>query len=326
MEVVLKLLVTGASGFVGSPLVHHLASLGHDLVALTRAVPRTEFSASEHVKFRAVGDIDGSTNWSSYLEGADAVIHLANRAHVMNEQVKDPLSLYRSINTAGTLQLARQAATAGVKRFIFISSVKVNGELTLPGKPFKADDVSLPLDPYGLSKYEAEIGLKKISEETSLEVVIIRPPLIYGPGVKANFLKMMQWIDRGVPLPFGSIHNQRSLIGIDNLLDFIVVCLNHTNAAGKTFLVSDDHDLSTTELLRKIAYAMGKPSRLIPVPQAILRFLLIIFGQRHIAERLCGSLQLDIQYTKDQLGWQPPCSVEDQLIKTIRAYQLKKSD
>jgi nucleoside-diphosphate-sugar epimerase len=309
---------------VGTPLVRHLAGLGHDLVALTRAVPMGDSSSSEPLKLRAVGDIDGSTNWSSYLGGVDAVVHLANRAHVMNEQVSDPLSLYRIINTAGTLQLARQAVAAGVKRFIFISSVKVNGELTLPGKPFRADDVSIPLDPYGLSKYEAEVGLKKIAQETGLEVVVIRPPLIYGPGVKANFLKMMRWVERGIPLPLGSIHNQRSFVGIDNLLSFISLCLTHPKAAGQTFLVSDDHDLSTSELLRYIAKSMERSSKLLPVPQSILEGVLNLLGQKGIAGKLCASLQLNIQSTKNILDWNPPYSVEDQMNKTIKAYQLEK--
>lgn len=309
---------------MGTPLLRHLAGLGHHLVALTRAVPVGDSSASEPLKLRAVGDIDGLTNWSSYLDGVDAVVHLANRAHVMNEQVSDPLSLYRAINTVGTLQLARQAVAAGVKRFIFISSVKVNGESTLPGKPFRADDVSVPLDPYGLSKYEAELGLKKIAQETGLEVVIIRPPLIYGPGVKANFLKMMRWVEWGIPLPLGSIQNQRSLLGIDNLIDFIEVCLTHPKAVGQTFLVSDDHDLSTTELLKEISRSMGQSSQLVAIPQRILEGVLGILGQKRIAERLCGSLQLDIQSTKNILGWSPPYKVEDQMNKTIKAFQLSK--
>jgi UDP-glucose 4-epimerase len=238
--------------------------------------------------------------------------------------VSDPLSLYRAINTDATLHLARQAVAAGVKRFIFISSIKVNGELTKPGQPFTADDVSVPLDPYGLSKYEAELGLRQIAQETGLEVVVIRPPLIYGPGVKANFLKMMCWVERGIPLPLGSIHNQRSLVGIDNFLNFISLCLTHPKAAGKTFLVSDDHDLSTTELLKGIARSMGQSSKLLAIPQGILEGILGILGQRRIAERLCGSLQLDIQPTKDQLGWRPPYSVEDQMNKTIKAFQLEK--
>jgi UDP-glucose 4-epimerase len=324
VEVILRVLITGASGFVGSPLVNYLASLGHELVALTRSTSSIKPHESELVKLSAIGDIDGSTNWRPYLVGVESIVHLANRAHVMNEKASDPLSLYRAINTEGTLHLAHQAVAAGVKRFIFISSIKVNGELTKPGQPFTADDVSVPLDPYGLSKYEAELGLKKIAKETGLEVVIIRPPLIYGPGVKANFLKMMRWIERGIPLPLGSIHNQRSLVGIDNFLNFISLCLMHPKAAGKTFLVSDDHDLSTSELLRYIAKAMGRSSKLLPVPQSILAGVLNLLWQKEIAERLCASLQLDIHSTKNILGWSPPYKVEDQMNKTIKSFQLAR--
>ncbi len=321
----MKILVTGLNGFVGLPLSRHLIIAGYQVVGGVRS-PDSLGTVNPHIQLKAIGDIDEITNWQDCLSGVECVVHLANRAHVMNEQSSNPLALYRKVNTEGTLNLARQAAAAGVKRFIFISSVKVNGESTLPGNPFRADDVSIPLDPYGLSKYEAELGLKKISQETGLEVVIIRPPLIYGPGVKANFLKMMRWVERGIPLPLGSIQNQRSLLGIDNLIDFIHVCLTHPKAAGQTFLVSDDHDLSTTELLKGIACSMGQSSKLVAIPQRALKWILGVLGQRRIAERLCGSLQLDIQPTKDQLGWQPPYSVEDQLIKTSQAYQLKKSD
>ena len=310
---------------MGSPLVHYLDSIGHELVALTRSIGWDSSSVSRLVKLTAVGDIDGSTNWSHYLLGVDAVIHLANRAHVMRESDANPLALYRSINTDGTLQLARQAAAAGVKRFIFISSVKVNGESTLPGQKFSPVSENIPTDPYGLSKYEAEQCLKELSLKTGMEVVIIRPPLIYGPGVKANFLKMMQWVEKGVPLPLGKITNQRSLLGIDNLLDFISVCLTHPKAAGQTFLISDDHDVSTTELLREIAAAMHRPSRLLPIPQFILEKTLILLGQGHIAERLCASLQLDITLAKTLLSWKPPYSFRDQMNKTVAAYLSERS-
>jgi len=321
----LKVLVTGSSGFVGAPLVHYLASIGHELVALTRSIGWDSSLASGLVKLTAVGDIDGSTNWSPYLLDIDAVIHLANRAHVMHESDANPLALYRSINTDGTLQLARQAAAAGVKRFIFISSVKVNGESTLPGQRFSPASENIPADPYGLSKYEAEQGLKELSLKTGMEVVIIRPPLIYGPGVKANFLKMMQWVEKGIPLPLGSITNQRSLLGIDNLLDFIQVCLTHPKAAGQTFLISDDHDVSTTELLREIAAAMHRPSRLLLIPEFVLEKALILLGQGHIAERLCASLQLDITLAKTLLSWKPPYSFRDQMSKTVAAYLSERS-
>jgi UDP-glucose 4-epimerase len=238
----------------------------------------------------------------------------------MHESDVNPLAIYRSINTEGTLQLARQAAAAGVKRFIFISSIKVNGESTLPGQKFSLASDNIPSDPYGLSKYEAEQGLKELSLKTGMEVLIIRPPLIYGPGVKANFLKMMQWVEKGIPLPFGAIQNQRSMLGLDNLINFIELCLIHPDAAGQTFLVSDDHDVSTTELLKEIAAAMHRPPRLISVPQFFIEKLLILLGQRHISERLCGSLQLDITLAKTLLSWKPPFSFKDQITKTVAAY------
>jgi UDP-glucose 4-epimerase len=316
---VMKILVTGAAGFVGTPLVRLLSSQGHQVIGAVRVapLPRDGFSG---VELKAVGDIHGSLDWMPHLTGVDAVVHLANRAHVMNESDANPLALYRSINAQGTLQLARQAAAACVKRFIFISSVKVNGESTLPGQKFSPESEYIPTDPYGLSKYEAEQELKKLSLKTGIEVVIIRPPLIYGPGVKANFLKMMQWIEKGIPLPLESIANQRSLLGIDNLLDFIQVCLTHPKAAGQTFLISDDHDVSTTELLKEIGSAMHYSTRLFAIPQFALEKGLILLGQGHISERLCASLQLDVTLAKTLLSWKPPHSFKDQINKTVAAY------
>jgi nucleoside-diphosphate-sugar epimerase len=321
---VMKILVTGAAGFVGAPLVRLLSFQGHQVIGAVRVapLPRDGFSGME---LKAMGDIHGSLDWMPHLTGIDAVVHLANRAHVMNESDANPLALYRSINTDGTLQLARQAAAAGVKRFIFISSVKVNGESTLSGQRFSPTSKNIPSDPYGLSKYEAEQGLKELSLKTGMEVVIIRPPLIYGPGVKANFLKMMRWVEKGIPLPLGSIANQRSLLGIDNLLDFIGVCLSHPKAARHTFLISDDQDVSTTELLKEIASAMHRSSRLLAVPQFVLEKSLILLGQGHIAERLCASLQLDITLAKTLLSWKPPYSFRDQINKTVAAYLSERS-
>lgn len=321
----MKILITGASGFVGAHLTRYLASIHHELLSMTRSKDAILSIATEKIEWKQVGDISSLFNWDVYLKDIETVIHLANRAHVMNESDVNPLAIYRSINTDGTLQLARQAAAAGVKRFIFVSSVKVNGESTLPEQKFSPASENIPSDPYGLSKYEAEQGLKELSLKTGIEVVIIRPPLIYGPGVKANFLKMMQWVEKGIPLPLGSITNQRSLLGIDNLLDFISVCLTHPKAAGQTFLISDDHDVSTTELLKEIAAAMHRPSRLLPIPQFALEKGLILLGQGHIAERLCASLQLDITLAKTLLSWKPPYSFRDQISKTVAAYLSKRS-
>jgi nucleoside-diphosphate-sugar epimerase len=320
----LKILVTGATGFVGAPLIGLLSSQGHQMIGAVRSVPvsRDGFSGTELI---AVGDIHSSLDWMPCLAGVDTLVHLANRAHVMHESDANFLALYRSINTIGTLQLARQAASAGVKRFIFISSVKVNGESTLPGQSFSPVSESIPTDPYGLSKYEAEQGLRELSLRTGMEVVIIRPPLIYGPGVKANFLKMMKWLEKGIPLPLGSITNQRSLLGIHNLLDFISVCLTHPKAAGQIFMISDDHDISTTELLKEIASAMDCTPRLLPIPQYVLEKGFMLLGQSHIAERLCASLQLDITLAKTLLSWKPPYSFKDQINKTVAAYLSERS-
>lgn len=320
----MKILVTGATGFVGAPLVRFLSTHGHQVVGAVRSA-HVSGDVFPGVALKIVGDIQGSVDWRPCLRGVDVVVHLANRAHVMNESDLNPLALYRSINTEGTLQLARQAAAEGIKRFIFISSVKVNGESTLLGHAFSSVSENIPTDPYALSKYEAEQQLKKLSLEVGMEVVIIRPPLIYGPGVKANFLKMMQWIEKGVPLPLGSITNQRSLLGIDNCLDFIRTCLIHPKASGQTFLISDDYDISTTQLLKDIGSAMNRPSRLLAVPQPVLESFLQFVGQDHLVNKLCASLQLDISLAKTLLSWKPPHSFKDQLNNTVRAYISKQS-
>jgi UDP-glucose 4-epimerase len=319
----MKILITGANGFVGLPLVQHLTSTGHQVVGVVRSHDSLT-TLNSHIQLKAIGDIDEITDWQDCLDGAKSVIHLANRAHVMDEQTSNSLALYRKVNTEGTLNLARQAAAAGVKRFIFLSSIKVNGESTLPGQTLTCNDRHVPNDPYGLSKYEAELGLRLIAEKTDLELVIIRPPLIYGPGVKANFLKMMQWVEKGIPLPLGAIHNQRSMLGLDNLINFIELCLAHPDAAGQTFLVSDDHDVSTTELLREIAAAMHRPSRLISISQYFIDKLLIFLGQERISEKLCGSLKLDISLTKTRLSWKPPHTFKDQLSKTVLDYLSRR--
>ena len=257
----MKVLVTGANGFIGRALCAHLQQGGHQVVA---AVRRPCGLVNE-----LVVDENGST-WAQALTGCDAVVHLAGRAHVMHEDAVDPLQAFRAANVNASARLALLAARAGVRRFVFMSSIKVNGEATQPGHPFTADDVPAPLDPYGVSKLEAEQGLREIELQTGMEVVIVRPPLVYGPGVKANFAAMMRWVARGVPLPLGAIHNARSMVSLDNLVDLLVTCLKHPAAAGQTFLVSDGEDVSTTDLLRRTAQAMGKKALLLPVPALVL--------------------------------------------------------
>ncbi len=322
----LKILVTGASGFVGSHLVENLVYQGHDVLGTVRNKKKCSEISPVNLRFTTVMDINGSTDWSACLDGIDCVVHLANRAHKIDEQDNNALTLYRAINKEGTLQLARQAAMLGVKRFIFISSIKVNGESTPPGKQFTPHDKHKPNDPYGLSKYEAELGLREIESQTGMEVVIIRPPLIYGPGVKANFLKMIQAVHRRIPLPFGNINNQRSLLGIENLLDFISLCMVHQKAAGQTFLVSDGNDISTTELFKEIAMAMHSSLYLLPISEIVLKNILILLGCRHISEKLCDSLQLDISLARTLLEWDPPYTLNDQLTKTIAHYLLTSTD
>jgi nucleoside-diphosphate-sugar epimerase len=249
------------------------------------------------------------------------VVHLAARVHVMDDKVSDPLLEFRKVNADATLNLAKQAASAGVKRFIFISSIKVNGESTELGKPFQADDTVMPDDAYGLSKHEAEAALLRLGTATGMEVVVIRPPLVYGAGVKANFYSMMRWLDKGIPLPLGAINNKRSFVALDNLVDLIITCINHPSAAGQIFLVSDDEDLSTSELLRLMATALGKPARLLAVPVSVLQFVAKRLGKQAIAQRLCSSLQLDISKTRQMLGWTPPVSVTEALKKAAQYYR-----
>ncbi len=271
-----------------------------------------------------VGDLTSNVNWSAALQDMDVVIHSAARSHIMIDTSSNPLTEFRRVNVEGTLNFAKQAAVAGVKRFIFISSVKVNGELTQPGTPFTENDLCAPQDPYGISKYEAEQGLKKIAQETGMEVVIIRPPLVYGPGVKGNFQSMLQWVNKGVPLPLGAIDNQRSLVGLDNLVHFIITCIDHPAAANQTFLVSDGEDISTTELLRRVGTVLGKPARLIPVPRSVLELGAKILGKQAVAQRLLGSLQVDIGKARNLLEWSPPVTIDEGLTRCVSGFALNQ--
>lgn len=312
-----SILVTGGSGFLGKAIVQRLALMGTcDLIVPLRTLARV---LPEGVKTVKISDIDGQTDWGS-LNNVDIVVHAAARVHKLHEQAADALSAFRAVNVEGTMNLARQAADRGVKRFIFISSIKVNGETTLMGKPYTAEDIPAPKDPYGISKFEAEQGLKALATETEMEVVIIRPVLVYGPGVKANFLSMMRWLDRAIPLPFGAVRNRRSLIYLDNLVDFVVTCLEHPAAANQTFLASDGDDVSTSELLRKIAGYLGKPARLLSIPVWVLSIVSTILGKRGLAQRLFGSLQVDISKNRQLLGWTPPVSLEQGLSLTAKYF------
>ena len=307
-------MLTGASGFVGSALLRRLQQDDCNVMVLVRAPTAPLANGISRVCPREIVD---TSDFTDRLAGITTVVHLAARVHVMLETVPDPLAAFRAINVEGTLNLARQAAAAGLKRFVFISSVKVNGEATPPCQSFTEVDPASPRDFYGQSKYEAERGLYQLSADTGMEVVIIRPPLVYGPGVKANLASLKTAVERGWPLPLGAVHNQRSLVALDNLVDFIVTCINHPNAANQTFLVSDGQDLSTTELVRGLAQAAGGPVRLLPVPVWALRTVASLLGKGDIVQRLCCNLQVDISKARGVLGWVPPISVEEGLRRTM---------
>lgn len=301
----MNVLLTGASGFVGRALAGRLASTPG--VALSVAV-RKQAGISDQRTY-AVGDINRTTDWGPALAGQNVVIHAAARAHVTDGS--DPAEAYYGVNVEGTEILALKAAEAGVNRFIFISSIGVNGNQS--SRPFSDVDAPNPSEPYAVSKLHAEQRLLQVQRETGMEVVIIRPPLVYGPAAPGNFGKLVGWVQRGVPLPFGAIHNKRSLVGIDNLVDLIIRCIDHPAAANQTFLASDGVDLSTTELLRSVANAMGKPLRLVPVPAGLLQAGAGLLGKKAMAQRLLGSLQVDISKTREVLGWEPPYTVEEGL-------------
>ncbi|MGP4846101.1 UDP-glucose 4-epimerase family protein [Marinobacter sp. 1Y8] len=313
----MKIVLTGATGFLGARVADRVDRQGN--LTLTRIVRRAVIGAGEREV--VINSLDACTDWSAALKSQEVVIHTAARTHVMREEASNPLTEFRNINVGGTLNLARHAVEAGVKRFVFISSIKVNGEQTAIGKCFTADDSPAPEDPYGISKLEAEQGLRKIAFDTGMEVVIIRPPLIYGPGVKGNFANMIRLIANGLPLPLGAVHNKRSLVALDNLVDLIITCIDHPSAANQTFLAADGEDLSTTQLLCGVANAMGRRSRLIPVPVGMLNLGAALLGKKSVAQRVLGSLQVDISHTRERLGWTPPITVAQGLQRCFETHQ-----
>ena len=309
------LLLTGASGFVGSAV---FVAAKKDLFKI-KPVLRSQELAIRFEDAEIVPGLEANTDWSTALLDVDVVVHLGARVHVMHDTTTDPLTEFRKVNVQGTLNLAQQAAQAGVRRFVFVSSIKVNGEATLPRGSFTADDAPAPEDAYGISKAEAEAGLRQLAQETGMEVVIIRPPLVYGPGVKGNFSNLLRWVARGLPLPLGwTTTNRRSLVGLDNLVDLILTCVQHPKAANQTFLVSDGEDLSTTELLQRMGRAMNRPTRLLPIPAGFLAFAARLLGKAAVAQRLLGSLQVDISKTCELLDWKPSVSVDEGLRRAVQ--------
>lgn len=314
-----KVLVTGASGFIGRAIIEELKSApDYCIVSASRSHERI-FPEIEHWTHDLL-----NSRILPNLSEVDTVVHTAARVHITNDKTNDKLAAFRATNVTGTKILASAAAAAGVRRFIYLSSIKVNGETTYPGLPFTVSDRPAPQDPYGISKYEAELSLREIERKTGLEVVIVRPPLVYGPGVKANFQTMMGLVQRGIPLPFGAIDNQRSLVALNNLVDLLTCCIKHEAAAGRTFLVSDGEDQSTPQLIRSMAEALGRSPRLMPIPKKLLSILASCCRKKSITQRLCDSLQVDIAYTRRVLDWAPRITFKKALAETANAYILER--
>lgn len=309
-----RLLITGATGFIGRALIPELLKQDVELIASIR---KTCLTLPAEVKTINTGELLASTDWTSALKDNDIVIHMAARVHVMHDASSNPLAEFRKTNTAATLNLAKQAAASGTTRFIFISSIKANG---LSQNKLTPDDTSVPDDPYGLSKYEAEQGLLVLAKETNMEVTIIRPPLVYGPNVKGNFLSLLKCVQNNIPLPFGSIHNLRSFVALDNLVDFICFCTYSSKVANEVFIVSDGEDISTTDLLNKIAKAFNKKALLIPIPVAALSFIAKLIGKDAVTNRVLESLQVDSSKAAELLGWKPIISMDTQLKKIADSY------
>lgn len=310
-----KILVTGANGFVGQAVASCLHSNGRSVLGVCRRDTVMDFPTA------TVVSLDDGVALDELLKSVDAIVHCAARVHIMQDKDRDPLAAFRAANRDMTLSLARRAAAAGVRRFVFVSSIKVNGESTSGRGPFSPDESPSPEDPYGVSKLEAEQGLMALADTTNMDVVIVRPPLVYGPGVKGNFATMVRLVARGVPLPLGLVSNKRSLVALSNLVDLLIQCLDHPAAANEVFLVSDGEDLSTSELLRAIAREMGKAPRLLPVPVGLLLLGASLLGKKAVARRVLGSLQVDISKTTKLLGWRPPLRPSEGLAQVIRDSQ-----
>ena len=318
-----KVLVTGANGFIGEALCSSLTQRGYSVCKAVRkeGIGNGRHDSLPNPGIVSVGEITADTDWSTALEDVTEVVHLAARVHVMNDVSAEPLEEFRRVNVAGTERLARSAAASGVKRLVYVSSIKVNGEMTCGGGKFTETDRPAPLDPYGISKYEAEQALVRIAKETSLEVVIVRPPLVYGPGVKGNFAQMLCVLSRGLPLPLASVTNSRSLIYVKNLVDALITCATHPDAAGMTYLVSDGEDISTPDLLRRLGQVMGRPACLLPCPETILKLAGMLTGKSAQVERLLGSLQVDSGKIRRELNWTPPYTLQQGLQATAEWYR-----
>lgn len=317
----MRILITGATGFVGRHLCVQARQSGLSVRACVRRIKQP----IEDVNLAEVGDITSQTDWAKALSGVDVVIHLAARAHVMTETSVDPLSEFYRTNAEGTENLARQAAHAGVKRFVYVSSIKVNGEETNNNRPYTEADVPAPQDPYGVSKWAAEQVLRRIAQETGLKTVVLRPPLIYGPGVKGNFLSMLHALKRRLPLPLGAIQNQRDLLYIGNLTDALLLCATHPAAVGQTYLLSDGEAISTPELLHKLAATLGTQAHIFPFPPSLLKLAGRILGKSSQIDRLLGSLQVDSDKIRHDLGWEPPYTLQQGLQATAEWYLSRKS-
>jgi UDP-glucose 4-epimerase len=312
-----RLLVTGANGFIGASIAAAAGAAGWQVRAASRRLPATGGAGIEVV--RGI-DCSGDADWRAALGGIDVVMHCAARVHVLRETADDALAAFRAVNVDGTLALARQAAAAGVQRFVYISTIGVNGAETF-GRPFRADDVPAPHSPYARSKHEAEAGLRALERQTGLDVVVVRPPLVHGPGARGNFARLLQVLDRGLPLPLASVDNRRSLVGLGNLVDLLLVCAAHPAARGQTLLVSDAEDVSTPALLRRLAAALDRRARLFPAPVGLLRGAARLFGRAALVQQLCGSLQVDIEATRARLDWSPPVSLDAELARAARHFR-----